>query len=81
MNESSARNTASAVLIAIGLIAAIVELFVTPFLFTPIAAIALLIGIGISDKYRRFGLTMAIVVSACFIIGAAAAVWSSRALY
>jgi len=81
VNDSGARSGVSAALIVVGLAAALVDLFYEPFVFTPIAALAILVGIAISDKYRRLGLTVALVVSACFIIGAAAAVWSSRALY
>ncbi len=78
---SSGAATASITLIVLGLVAAAVDIFFRPFIFTPVAAILVLIGIGISDKYRRFGVGAAVVVSTCFIIGATVAVWSSRALY
>jgi len=81
MNESSSKDTIGAALIVLGLVAAAVDLFYTPFIFTPVAALLMLVGIGVSTKHRRFGVTAAIVISTCFVIGAAAAVWSSRALY
>jgi hypothetical protein len=80
-NDSSSRATASAALIVIGLAAALVDLFYEPFVFTPVAALAMLIGTAISSRYRRFGLAAAGIVTACFVIGSAVAVWGSRALY
>ncbi len=81
VSGSSSKDTVGAALIVLGLVAAAVDIFFRPFLFTPIAALLMLIGIGISHKHRRFGATAAIVIAICFIVGAAAAVWSSRALY
>lgn len=71
----------SIALVSLGLVAAVVDIFYKPFIFTPVAALLMLLGIGISDRYRRFGVAAAVVVATCFVIGAAAAVWSSRALY
>lgn len=81
MSESSSKDTVAVALIGLGLVAAAVDLFYRPFIFTPVAALLMLIGIGITDKHRRYGLSAAIVVSVCFVIGAAVAVWGSRPLY
>jgi hypothetical protein len=79
--NSGSRDTAALVLIVVGLACAVIELFLWPFLFAPIAFLLLLVGVTISASRRQFGLVATGIGIVCFVIGAAAAVWSSRALY
>jgi glucan phosphoethanolaminetransferase (alkaline phosphatase superfamily) len=59
---------------------AIVSIFVWPFLFAPIAALLVLIAAKMSDDARLTTVT-ATMISVCFVIGAAVAVLTRRALY
>jgi hypothetical protein len=74
-------DSASIVLLALAGIAGIVELVYKPFLFGPIAFLAMLIGATLSARYRRLGRIELFVLVVCFMIGASYAVWNSRALY
>jgi hypothetical protein len=79
--NSGRKDTVALVLVVLGLACAVIELFYKPFLFAPIAFLLLLIGVTISSSRRQFGLVATGIGVVCFVIGAAAAVWSSRALY
>ena len=75
------RDRAAFVLIVVALIAAIVELFYKPFGIALPALIVTMVGISISDKYRRLGLYATFAITLGFLIGASFAVWDSRPLY
>jgi hypothetical protein len=79
--ERRAVDTASAVLLSIGLLAGLVQLGYRPFLFGPIALLSMLVGAAMSARYKRFSLAVACVVTVGLVIGAAVAVWGSRPLY
>ena len=81
MSTSSGRDTASLVLLVLALVGGIVELFYKPFEIAPLAFLAALVGIAISDRHRRLGLYTTGAVTLCFMIGASYAVWNSNALY
>lgn len=68
-------------LIGISLVAAVVELFYRPFGIALPALIVTMVGISISDKYRRLGWYATLAITVCFLIGASFAVWDSRPLY
>jgi len=78
---SGSLDAASGVLLSLGVLAGVVELFYRPFLFAPVGFVIVLAGALTSAKYRRLGLVAIFVVAVCFIIGAAIAVWRTRALY
>jgi len=73
--------TASAALFSLGVLAGIVELFYRPFLFAPVGLVIVLSGALTGSKHRRLGFVAILVLALCFVIGAAIAVWRSRALY
>jgi hypothetical protein len=75
------RDRAALVLIVISLVGAVVELFYKPFGIALPALIVTMVGISISDKYRRLGWYATLAITLGFIIGASFAVWDSRALY
>ncbi len=81
MSERGSTETAAVILLTIGVAAGIVELFYRPFGVGPVGFLAVLIGSGISSRYRRFGLAATGFVIICFLIGASIAVWDSRSLY
>jgi uncharacterized membrane-anchored protein len=75
------KDRAAFVLIVLALIAAVVELFYKPFGIALPALIVTMVGISISDKYRRLGLYATFAITLAFLIGASFAVWDSRPLY
>jgi uncharacterized membrane-anchored protein len=77
----SGRDRAALVLIVIALIAAVVELFYRPFGIALPALVVTMVGIAISDKYRRLGWFATLAITLCFLVGASFAVWDSRPLY
>ena len=79
--SSSGADTLAIVLLALAFVAAILELFYKPFGIAPLAFLAALVGIAISDRHRRLGLYTTGAVTLCFMIGASYAVWNSNALY
>ena len=81
MSESQPVDRAAGVLLALGVVAGVVELFYLPFGIGPIAFLAVLIGSAISSKHRRLGLAATAFVALCFLVGASIAVWDSHALY
>jgi hypothetical protein len=81
VSPSSGRDTASLVLLVLALVGGLVELFYKPFGIAPLAFLAALIGIAISDRHRRLGLFTTGAITLCFLIGASYAVWNSNALY
>ena len=81
MSTSSGRDTASLVLLVLAIVGGIVELFYKPFGIAPLAFLAALIGIAISDRHRRLGLYTTGAVTLCFLIGASYAVWNSNSRY
>jgi len=77
----SGSDRAALVLIVIALIAAVVELFYRPFGIALPALVVTMVGIAISDKYRRLGWYATLAITLCFLVGASFAVWDSRPLY
>ena len=75
------RDRAALVLIVIALIGAVLELFWRPFGNALPALIITMVGISISDKYRRLGWYATLAITLGFLIGASFAVWDSRPLY
>jgi hypothetical protein len=75
------RDRAALVLIIIAMIAAVLELFWRPFGIALPALIITMVGISISDKYRRLGWYATLAITLGFLIGASFAVWDSRPLY
>ena len=75
------RDRAAFVLIVLALIAAVVELFYKPFAIALPALIVTMVGISISDKYRRLGFYATSRSPSASSIGASFAVWDSRPLY
>jgi uncharacterized membrane-anchored protein len=75
------RDRAALVLIAIALVGAVVELFYRPFGIALPALVVTMVGISISDRYRRLGLYATFAITLGFLIGASFAVWDSRPLY
>ena len=75
------RDRAALVLIVIALIGAVLELFWRPFGIALPALIVTMVGIAISDKYRRLGWYATLAITLGFLIGASFAVWDSRSLY
>ena len=78
---SSAADTAQLVLLVLGLVGAVLELFFQPFAVALPALIITMIGIRISDRYRTLGLITVAAITLGFVIGASFAVWDSRSLY
>lgn len=81
MSENRRVDSVGGVLQAIGVLAGLAQLFYRPFLLGPVGILIFLVGAGMSGKYRRFGLAGAVVITTCFVVGAAVAVWDSRPLY
>jgi hypothetical protein len=81
MSESRPVDSVSGVLLAVAMLAGLGQLAYRPFLLCPIGVLILLIGSGMSTRYRRLGLAGAFVIATCFVIGAGIAVWDQRALY
>ncbi len=81
MSERRPADGAAVVLLAIGLVSAVVALFYRPFGVAPIGILAVLAAAGLSGRHRRFSRLAAGLVSLGFLIGAAIAVWYSRPLY
>jgi hypothetical protein len=79
--DSPGRDMAALILLSLALLGGIVELFYKPFGIAPLAFLAALIAIGISDKRRRFGLYTTGAITVCFVVGASIAVWYSNPLY
>ncbi len=75
------RDLAALVLIVLALVAAVVELFYKPFGIALPALIVTMVGISISDRYRRLGFYATLAITLGFLIGASFAVWDSRPLY
>ena len=75
------RDRAALVLIAIALVGAVVELFYRPFGIALPALVVTMVGISISDRYRRLGWYATLAIPLGFVIGASFAVWDSRPLY
>jgi len=75
------RDRAALVLIALSFIAAVLSLFYMPFAIALPALIVTMVGISISDRYRRLGWYATLAITVCFLIGASFAVWDSRPLY
>ena len=68
-------------LLVVSLIARVFELFYRPFGLALPALIVTMVGIAISDRYRRLGWYTTLAITLCFLIGASFAVWDSRPLY
>ena len=81
MSDARPSEAFSGLATGVALVAGLVELFYKPFLFAPIGVLLLLAGTIASGRYRRLTATAAFVIAICFVIGAAIAVWDSRALY
>jgi uncharacterized membrane-anchored protein len=77
----SGRDRAALVLIVIALVGAVFELFYRPFGIALPALIVTMVGISISDRYRRLGWYATLAITLAFLIGASFAVWDSRPLY
>jgi hypothetical protein len=77
----SGRDRAALVLIGLALVGAVVELFYRPFGIALPALVVTMVGIAISDKYRRLGWYATLAITLCFLVGASFAVWDSRPLY
>ena len=75
------RDRAALVLIVIALVGAVVELFYRPFGIALPALVVTMVGISISDRYRRLGWYATLAIALGFVIGASFAVWDSRPLY
>ncbi len=79
--QASAKDTFAGACFVIGILLALGGLGFRPFLLDPIGLIVILIGAGTSAKHRRLGMGAAFVIAGCFVLGAAIAVWKSRALF
>lgn len=77
---SSGADTLALVLIVIAFVAAIIELFFHPFIVALPALVITMVGIRVSDRYRRLGMIAVFAITLGFLIGAAIAVWYSRPL-
>ena len=78
---SSGADMASLVLLLLGLVGAVLELFFHPFTVALPALIITMVGIRISDRYRTLGVITMAAITLGFVIGASFAVWDSRSLY
>jgi|HubBroStandDraft_1064217.scaffolds.fasta_scaffold510176_1 hypothetical protein len=81
LDASGSLDSASAAVFGLGILAGIVELFYRPFLLAPIGLLIVLAGALMSGRYRRLGLVAIFVIATFFVVGAAFAVWDTRALY
>jgi hypothetical protein len=75
------KDRAALVLIVLAFVASIVEIFWRPFGIALPALVLTMIGIAISDKYRRLGWYATLAITIGFLIGASFAVWDSRPIY
>jgi len=75
------RDRLALVLIGLALIASVFELFYRPFGLALPALVVTMVGISVSDNYRRLGWYTTVAITVCFLIGASFAVWDSRPLY
>jgi uncharacterized membrane-anchored protein len=75
------KDRAALVLIVIAFVASVFELFYRPFGIALPALVLTMVGIAISDKYRRLGLYATLAITLAFLIGASFAVWDSRPIY
>jgi len=78
---SSGADTLSLILLILGLVGAVLELFFHPFTVALPALVITMVGISISDKYRRLGWYATLAITVAFLIGASFAVWDSRPIY
>ena len=78
---SSGADVASLILLILGLVGAVLELFFQPFAVALPALIVTMVGIRISDRYRTLGVITMASITLGFLIGASFAVWDSRSLY
>lgn len=78
---SSGAEVASLVLLILGLVGAVLELFFHPFAVALPALVVTMIGIRISDRYRTLGVITVAAITLGFLIGASFAVWDSRSLF
>ena len=79
--SSSGADTLAIVLLALAFVAAILELFYKPFLIALPALVITMVGIRVSDRYRRIGMFAVFAIILGFMIGASFAVWDSRPIY
>jgi hypothetical protein len=77
---SSGADTLSLILLILGLVGAVLELFFHPFTVALPALIITMVGIRVSDRYRRLGVITMFAITLGFLIGASFAVWDSRPL-
>jgi uncharacterized membrane-anchored protein len=75
------KDRASLVLLVLAFAGAVVMLFYRPFGLALPVLLATMVGVSISDKYRRLGLYATAAITICFVIGASFAIWDSRPLY
>jgi hypothetical protein len=75
---SSGADTASLVLLILGLVGAVLELFFHPFLIALPSLVITMTGIRLSDRYRTLGVITMAAITLGFLIGASFAVWDSR---
>ena len=78
--SSSGADTLAIVLLALAFVAAILELFYKPFLVALPALVITMVGIRVSDRYRRIGMFAVFAIILGFMIGASFAVWDSRSI-
>lgn len=81
MKSSNGKDMVGTVLLVLSLVGGVIMLFYKPFGFGPPSFLAALIGSSMTTRNRRFGLGATGIVTLCFLIGAAIAVWDSRSLY
>jgi len=75
------KDRASLVLLVLALVGSVVMLFYRPFGLALPVLLATMVGVSISDKYRRLGLYTTALITVFFVIGASFAIWDSRPLY
>lgn len=80
-SSSSGADIAQLILLIIGLIGAVLELFFHPFSVALPALVITMVGIRISDRYRTLGVITMAAITLGFVIGASFAVWDSRSLF
>jgi hypothetical protein len=81
MKSSGPKDVAAGIFGVIALVCGIVQFFYLPFLFAPLALVALIVAIMCSPKYRGLYELTAVVITVGFIVGAAIAVKTGHALY
>ena len=77
---SSAADMLSLIMLILGLVGAVLELFFHPFAVALPALIVTMIGIRVSDRYRTLGVITMAAITLGFLIGASFAVWDSRSI-